>query len=100
MVWDRTVTACLCAMPEKKVSQMAKEKENSFLRIRFLCAQFLRGYTDIPARCVHLFTEETNSDVVKKIYFENNAFYLVSLIEHKLDVDYNVAYEKTRSRFS
>ncbi len=31
-----------------------------------------------------------NSDIVKKIYFkDNNSLYLVSLIEHKSDVDYN-----------
>lgn len=69
MVWDKTVTACLCAIPEGKVSQMAKEKEN----------------------------RKRNSDVVKKINLKDNPFYLVSLIEHKSDVDYNVAYEKTRS---
>lgn len=68
-----------------------------------LCSQFLRGYIGIPVlkdvrpediedvteRYVHLFTEERNSDVVKKINFKNNSFYLVSLIEHKSDVDYN-----------
>lgn len=68
-----------------------------------LCSQFLRGYSGIPMlkdvrpediedvteRYVHLFTEERNSDVVKKINLKNNPFYLVSLIEHKSDVDYN-----------
>ena len=71
-----------------------------------LCAQFLRGYVDIPLlhnvrpediedeteRFVHLFTEERDSDVVKKIHIkeEKTPFYLVSLIEHKSYVDYNV----------
>ncbi len=69
-----------------------------------LCSQFLRGYAGIPMlkdvhpediedvteRYVHLFSEERNSDIVKKIYFkDNNSLYLVSLIEHKSDVDYN-----------
>ena len=114
--------ACLCAIPEGKVSQMAKEKENSAAKLRqmgsvkyrdssgkiifedpVLCSQFLRGYVGIPMlkdvrpediedvteRYVHLFTEERNSDVVKKINLKNNPFYLVSLIEHKSDVDYN-----------
>ena len=68
MVWDKTVIACLCAMPEGKVSQMAEEKESNAVERRrtgsikyrdssskiifedpVLCAQFLRGYTDIPA---------------------------------------------------
>ena len=75
-----------------------------------LCSQFLRGYTDIPAlkdvrpediedvteRYVHLFTEERNSDVVKKIYFKDHSFYLLSLIEHKSDVDYNVVMQVFR----
>ena len=71
-----------------------------------LCAQFLRGYINIPLlqnvqpediedeteRFVHLFTEERDSDVVKKIHIkeEKTPFYLVSLIEHKSYVDYNV----------
>lgn len=113
---------CLCAIPEGKVSQMAKEKENSAVKLLqtritkyrdssgkiifedpVLCSQFLRGYSGIPMlkdvcpediedvteRYVHLFTEERNSDVVKKINLKNNPFYLVSLIEHKSDVDYN-----------
>lgn len=79
-----------------------------------LCSQFLKNYVDIPMlkdvqpediedvteRYIHMFTEERNSDVVKKVYLKNNSFYLVSLIEHKSDVDYNIAYEKMRSRFS
>ena len=71
-----------------------------------LCAQFLRGYVNIPLlqnvqpediedeteRFVHLFTEERDSDVVKKIHIkeEKTPFYLISLIEHKSYVDYNV----------
>lgn len=71
-----------------------------------LCAQFLRGYVDIPllknvqaedieditGRFVHMFTEERNSDVVKKVHIkeQGTSFYLLSLIEHKSDVDYNV----------
>ena len=71
-----------------------------------LCAQFLRDYVDIPLlhnvqpediedeteRFVHMFTEERDSDVVKKIRIkeEKTPFYIVSLIEHKSYVDYNV----------
>ncbi len=71
-----------------------------------LCAQFLRGYVDIPllkhvqaediedvtVRFVHMFTEERNSDVVKKVRIkeQETPFYVISLIEHKSDVDYNV----------
>lgn len=45
---------------------------------------------DVTERYVHLFTEERNSDIVKKVNLKDNSFYLISLIEHKSDVDYNV----------
>lgn len=75
-----------------------------------LCSQFLRNYVDIPIlkdvmpediedvteRYVHLFTEERNSDVVKKVHLKNKSFYLISLIEHKSDVDYNVVMQVFR----
>lgn len=39
-----------------------------------------------------MFTEERNSDIVKKVRLKGNetSFYLISLIEHKSRVDYNV----------
>lgn len=71
-----------------------------------LCSQFLRGYVNIPLlkdvqpediedvseRYVHMFVEERNSDVVKKVRLKESetSFFLVSLIEHKSQVDYNV----------
>lgn len=77
-----------------------------------LCAQFLRNYVDIPIlkdvqpediedvteRYVHMFVEERNSDVVKKVHRkgEDTSFYLISLIEHKSDVDYNVVMQVFR----
>ena len=60
-----------------------------------LCAQFLRDYVDIPLlkdvqpediedeteRFVHLFTEERNSDVIKRVRIkkEETSFYLGGL---------------------
>ena len=77
-----------------------------------LCAQFLRGYLDIPLlkevqpediedvseRYVHMFTEERNSDVVKKVHIKTDGtpFFFVSLIEHKSKVDYNVVMQVFR----
>lgn len=71
-----------------------------------LCAQFLRGYVNIPLlkevqaediedvthRYVHMFTEERDSDVVKRVRIKDREApcYLISLIEHKSNVDYNV----------
>lgn len=77
-----------------------------------LCAQFLRGYLDIPLlgdvqpediedvseRYVHMFVEERDSDVVKKVRLKSTEtpFYLISLIEHKSNVDYNVVMQVFR----
>ena len=77
-----------------------------------LCSQFLRGYVNIPIlknvqpediediseRFVHIFTEERNADVVKKVHIKGDdmPFYLISLIEHKSRVDYNVVMQILR----
>lgn len=77
-----------------------------------LCSQFLKGYVNIPllkdvkpediedvsTHYVHMFTEERNSDVVKKVWLKGNEtpFYLISLIEHKSQVDYNVIMQVLR----
>ena len=80
-----------------------------------LCAQFLDGYVDIPMlknvkpediedvskRYVHMFTEERNSDVVKRVHIRDEngkklPFYIISLIEHKNKVDYNVTMQILR----
>lgn len=76
-----------------------------------LCAQFLRGYLDIPLlkdvkpediedvseRFVPLFTEERNADTVKRVRIEGDEpLFLVSLIEHKTSVDYNVVMQILR----
>lgn len=77
-----------------------------------LCSQFLRGYTGIPLlkdvqpedieniteRYVHMFVEERNSDTVNRVRLKNieMPFFLVSLIEHKSKVDYNVVMQILR----
>ena len=83
-----------------------------------MCAQFLKGYLNIPllqdvqpediedvtGRYVHLFAEERNSDVVKRVHIkvigqetpQKLPFYLISLIEHKSNVDYNVVMQVFR----
>ncbi len=70
-----------------------------------LCAQFLRDYVKIPMlqsvrpediedvteRYLPLFTSEREADTVKRIKIDNEkAIFLISLIEHKTKVDYNV----------
>lgn len=76
-----------------------------------LCSQFLRNYMDIPMlkniraediedvteRYIPMFTEERNSDTVKRIKTDgNNTLYFISLIEHKTKVDYNVSMQILR----
>ena len=70
-----------------------------------LVAQFLRDYVDLPymkdvqpediedvsEQYVPLFAEERNADRVKKVQVrEGNPFFVISLIEHKTKVEYNV----------
>lgn len=109
-------------MPERKVLQMTQQQldnskpKDSSSKLIFdnpiLCSRFFRDYVDIPMlkdvqpediedvthRFVHMFTEERNSDSVKKVHIKTNEtpFYLISLIEHKSDVDYNVVMQVFR----
>lgn len=70
-----------------------------------LCSQFLRDYIDLPhmkdihpediedvsEQYVPLFAEERNADRVKRVNIKGeNPFFLLSLIEHKTQIDYNV----------
>ncbi len=76
-----------------------------------LCSQFLRNYMDIPLlknvraediedvtqRYVPMFTEERNSDTVKRIKLsEKDTLFFITLIEHKTKVDYNVSMQLLR----
>ncbi|MDE6608521.1 MAG: Rpn family recombination-promoting nuclease/putative transposase [Lachnospiraceae bacterium] len=95
--------------------QSSKRRDSSAKLIfgdPILCSQFLRKYISIPLlkdvqpediedvteRYVHMFTEERDSDVVKKVHMKGgeHTFYLVSLIEHKSNVDYNVVMQILR----
>lgn len=76
-----------------------------------LCSQFLRDYIHLPYlkdvqaediedvsdQFVPLFEEERNADRVKKVTIRGESpFFLVSLIEHKTYVDYNVCMQVFR----
>ncbi len=76
-----------------------------------LCSQFLRDYSeiellkdvkeedieDMTTRYIPMFTEERDSDVVKKVHLKNGEFaYMIALIEHKSAVDYNVTMQLLR----
>ena len=76
-----------------------------------LCSQFLRDYSDIDllknvteediedvtTRYIPMFTEERDSDVVKRVRLRNNeCMYIIALIEHKSTVDYNVSMQVLR----
>lgn len=102
--------------PQKKSPRLSNSKpRDSSSKLIFgnaeLCSQFLRNYMDIPIlknvraediedvteRYIPMFTEERNSDTVKRIKLaENNTLFFVSLIEHKTKVDYNVSMQLLR----
>ena len=101
---------------EEKEGMSNSKRKDSFGKMIFgnneLCAQFLREYTnieqlknvqsadieDISNRFTHMFAEEREADVIKKINIEADdmTFYLISLIEHKSNVDYNVVMQILR----
>lgn len=102
--------------PETQTNLINTKPKDSSAKLIFgdpiLCAQFLRDFMDIPMlkdvqpeditdvtnRYVHMFTNERDSDIVKKIYIKSDEtpFYLISLIEHKSKVDYNVVMQVFR----
>ncbi|MCM1387561.1 MAG: Rpn family recombination-promoting nuclease/putative transposase [Bacillus sp. (in: Bacteria)] len=76
-----------------------------------LCSQFLRNYMDMPIlknvkaediedvseRYLPMFTEERNSDTVKRVKIsEKDTLFFISLIEHKTKVDYNISMQLLR----
>ena len=91
-------------------SQMKDTSSKLIFSDPILCAQFLRGYVDIPllkdvqpediedvtGRYLHMFTEERNSDSVSRVRINETPFFIVSLIEHKSNVDYNVVMQVFR----
>lgn len=121
--WDTetVVRRSLYAVPERKVLQMtqrlinSRPKDSSSKMIfsdPVLCAQFLRGYVDVPMlkevqpedienvteRYIHMFVEERDSDIVNRVHVKENdtPFFIVSLIEHKSVIDYNVVMQILR----
>ena len=75
-----------------------------------LCAQFLKGYTDIPfftnikpediedvsSHFIPLFQESRDSDIVKKIQIDNTELYLIALIEHQSEADADMSFRLLR----
>ena len=52
---------------------------------------------DVTERYIPMFTEERNSDTVKRIRIsEKDTLFFISLIEHKTKVDYNVSMQLLR----
>lgn len=79
-----------------------------------LCSQFLRDYIDLPymkgirpediedvsAQFVPLVAEERNADRVKRVHIQGEKpFFVISLIEHKTKIDYNVCMQIFRYMF-
>ena len=75
-----------------------------------LCAQFLRGYTDIDLlkqvqpediedvseRFLPMFQEGRDSDCVKKIRLKDTSMFLIVIIEHQSSVHYDTAFRLLR----
>jgi len=75
-----------------------------------LCAQFLRGYTnldflknvkpedieDISERFLPLWQEGRDSDSVKKVHLKDTALFLITIIEHQSKVHYDMAFRVLR----
>ncbi len=86
-------------------SKLADSSSKIIFEDNILCSQFLRDYIELPymkevqpediedvsEQYVPLFAEERNADRVKRVNIKNEKpFFLVSLIEHKAKIDYNV----------
>ena len=75
-----------------------------------LCAQFLKGYTDIPlfkeikpedienvsSHFLPLFQESRDSDTVSKIRIGDSEIYLIALIEHQSENDFDMSFRILR----
>ncbi len=76
-----------------------------------LCSQLLKDYSnidilknvrsedieDVTERFIPMFTEECNADVVKKVHLpDGEDLFVLSLIEHKSDVDFDVVMQMYR----
>ena len=75
-----------------------------------LCAQFLKGYTDIPlfkeikpedienvsSHFLPLFQESRDSDTVNKIRIGDSEIYLIALIEHQSENDFDMSFRILR----
>lgn len=75
-----------------------------------LCAQFLRGYTniallkdvqpedieDISERFLPMWQEGRDSDSVKKVHLKGVSLFLIAIVEHQSDVYYDMAFKILR----
>lgn len=92
-------------------SKIADSSSKIIFEDNTLYAQFLRDYIEFPCfkniqpediedvseQYIPLFAEERNADRVKRINIKSDVpFFLVSLIEHKSSVDYNVSMQILR----
>ena len=111
----------------QRIEEKKREKDNKIRNTKskdsgaklifdnhILCAQFLRGYTDverlkevqaediedISERCLWMWQEGRDSDSVKKIHLNGSTgeetLYLIALIEHQSSVDQDMAFRILR----
>jgi hypothetical protein len=98
---------------EEKTIKNRKTKDNG-AKIIFddpiLCAEFLRGYTDIELlkdvkpediediseRFLPMWQEGRDSDSVKKIQLKDVPLFLIAIVEHQSEVCYDMAFKLLR----
>ncbi|MGN1179929.1 MAG: hypothetical protein ACI4SD_01855, partial [Suilimivivens sp.] len=98
---DKKKAGVLCTTPKNNTSKVIFEDNN-------LCCQFLNDYVDLPhfkdvrpedikdisEEFVPLFSNEREADRIKEIKIRGEkdytSFFLISLIEHKSNVEYNI----------
>ena len=97
---------------DQEICRTSRDSSNKIIfREPELVAQFLRDYTGIPMlkdvkagditdiseRFIHLFAEDRESDTVKRIQISGKTpIFLISLIEHKTYIDYNITMQILR----
>lgn len=97
----------------EKIIRNTKAKDNGAKLIfddPILCAQFLRGYTnidllkdvqpedieDISERFLPMWQEGRDSDSVKKVHLKEMSLFLITIVEHQSNVYYDMAFKILR----
>ncbi len=74
-----------------------QDHSSYFVIVRVERSPYVEREKNVTERYIPMFTEERNSDTVKRIKLsEKDTLFFVTLIEHKTKVDYNVSMQLLR----